>query len=134
MNAWVDDLFAAIARQEGEFSGQPDTPQERNNPLDLRYAKQLGALWFKPGTFSPPPEPGPGEEAPIAWFESLESGTAAGYRQIWKRIAEGVTLRALIYDWAPPSENNSAVYLANVAQWTGIHPEQVLLRLLELVN
>ena len=132
-NSFVDDLFSAIARQEGEFSVQPDIPKERNNPLDLRYAGQIGAAWYPPGTplTDIPPMPDEGN-APIAWFDTLEHGIAAGYRQLWADIARGATLAQLIYLWAPPDQNDSAGYLANVSSWTQIAKTQVLLNLLQV--
>jgi hypothetical protein len=129
---FVDDLFAAISRQEGEFSATPDIPKERNNPLDLRYAGQIGGWWYDPKGRKPPGGPPDPVDAPIAWFETLEHGIAAGYRQLWLCIAQGYTLEGLIYNWAPPSQNNSAEYLENVSGWTGIKPGGVLLALLEL--
>jgi hypothetical protein len=114
MNAWVDTLISAIARREGEFSSNPEAiPRARNNPLDLRFAGQVGAT--RPGN-----SPKRGEPEPIARFDTLEHGIAAGYRQVWLDIARGMSLRELITAWAPPNENDTAAYLAQVQQWTGI--------------
>ena len=114
MNEWVDLIFAAIARQEGFFGEPHNLPIIRNNPLDLRYAGQVGAS--RPGGKAP----SYGQPEPIAQFDTLAHGIIAGYRQIWADIARGCSLRSLISSWAPPKENNTTAYLQNVIVWTGI--------------
>jgi hypothetical protein len=128
-NDFVDILFTAIARQEGEYAPGPDVPKLQNNPLDLRYAGQIGAScprcgadeghvpsggWCRP--FGQVPK----QIHAVAQFDTLAQGIAAGYRQLWADIARGDSLRALITSWAPANENNTANYLANVQKWTGI--------------
>lgn len=113
MSFWVNQLFEAIARQEGDST--------RHNPLNLRYAGQIGA--------SRPTSWKPGQPEPIAIFETENHGIAAGYRQLWKDIARGLKLRELVYEWAPPNENNTVTYLQNIASWTSISPDQKLLDL-----
>lgn len=47
------------------------------------------------------------------------------------------TVRAIITRWAPPSENDTAAYIANVSQWSGVDPDQIIdvtARLVPLVN
>src|ERR1035437_8695742 len=114
-NDWIDVLFGALARQEGAFSPDPNTiPRRRNNPLDLRFAGQVGAsapAGMQNKNIAPPP---------IAQFDTLAHGIAAGYRQLWADIARGDSLRKLIYSWAPPNENDTAGYLANVARWVAV--------------
>ena len=124
-NDWIDVLFGALARQEGAFSADPNAiPRRRNNPLDLRFAGQVGAS-VPPGLPASPP--------PIAQFDTLAHGIAAGYRQLWADIARGDSLRKLIYSWAPPNENDTARYLANVARWLAVGDvDAPLLKLLTL--
>lgn len=119
----IDTLIAAMARQEG-FGLPGKVPTIRNNPICLRYAGQIGAE--KPQGWKS------GEPAPIAAFESLSLGVAAAYRQVWKWVAEGHTLRSLIARHAPPTENKTETYIRNVTAWSGILPEQVLLDLVQL--
>ena len=62
-------------------------------------------------------------------FSSPQAGICALYRDLLAKIASGVSLRAMIFAYAPPNENNTAVYLANVQQWTGMaDPDVPLLR------
>ena len=113
-NDWLDTLVSSIARQEGFFAGdQKLTPVVRNNPGDLRYAHQRNAT-SPDGTTEGMQNP-----EPIAVFSSLEAGIAALYRDVLAKIATGASLKEVIYVFAPPNENNSATYLANVAAWTG---------------
>lgn len=101
----LDALAAAIIRQEGR--GPLDT-----NPGDLRAAPWLaaGLQHFKQlhgsGTFWNP--------------VSRAQGVAGIYHVAMLHIAELQNLQQFVFIWAPPSENNSAKYLANVQEWTGI--------------
>lgn len=112
----VELLACAIATQEGFF--QTGTlPALRNNPGDLRFAGQLGAL--------PPSKP-----FAIAQFKTLEAGVTALFRQLWLQVAEGQTVRQIIAQWAPPNENNTSVYLEHVLTWTGLPADTLVLDLL----
>jgi hypothetical protein len=114
----VEALASAIATQEGWFV--PDSPPDvHNNPGDLRYAAQIGAR-------TPPPT----NNQPIAQFENEDYGVTALFRQIWLQVAQGQTVRQIIEQWAPPSENNTAAYLRNVLTWTGLPADTPVLELL----
>jgi hypothetical protein len=128
LNDWIDQLFMAIARQEGEYSKEPDIPKLRNNPLDLRYAGQLNARCPRCGADQGAvPKTCQGKPVhDIAEFDTIVHGVCAGYRQLWVYVDMDYTLMQLIYAWAPPTENNSAEYLGNVCAWTGIRAKQVL--------
>jgi hypothetical protein len=131
VNDFVNVVFSAIARQEGEFSEDPNVvPRRNNNPLDLRYAGQIGAR--RPAGSKPPENNQP---EPIAVFDTLEHGIAAGYRQLWLDIARGMSLRELVYAWAPKTENDTTDYFANVQKWSEFNDEDAnapLLRFLLL--
>ena len=90
-------LLSAIATAEGFFV-PGSLPQRNNNPGDLDFAGQDGAV--AAGRF--------------AKFEGLGCGTAANLRQICKDIQDGATLMTLIEKyWAPPGDgNDSARYLS----------------------
>ena len=107
------DLLSALSTAEGYWvAGTP--PHEDNNPGDLRFAGQVGAVKSKHGT------------PPFAHFDCLGRGIANNLRQILKRVAEGhavpgkpwqpMTLRILLTDpeigWAPAADgNNAPLYL-----------------------
>ena len=118
----VDLICSAIATQEGWFSLDPEViPRRRNNPGDLLFRGQIGASapgWNKIGV------------PPIATFSSSKLGMAALYRQVWQFVAMGLTLREMIEGWAPPSENDTAAYLANVLEWTKLPADTPIIDLL----
>jgi len=115
----VELLACAISTQEGWFV-PGSVPSKQRNPGDLRFANQFGAQ-------IPPPHRGP---EPIATFDSIPHGVAALYRQIWLQVASGQTVRQIVAQWAPPSENNTSAYLANVLRWTGLPADVPVLELL----
>jgi len=86
-----------------------------NNPLNLSFANQDGAVME---THSSPR---------FARFASMEDGVAASVRQLVRYQERGVaTLSAMITRWAPPSENDTAAYIQQVARETGIAPDAVV--------
>lgn len=117
-------LLSAVATAEGFFvSGT--IPQRNNNPGDLDFAGQLGAV----------------ANGRFAQFDSIGRGTAACLRQIVADIQRGDTLRTLIYTWAPPSDGNAtAAYLVDTirrvqkASGLVIDPDQPLWSYLPLEN
>ena len=102
----VELICCAIATQEGYFSATMDLPRLNDNPGDLDFAGQLGAV--KNGRFAKWPTP--------------QQGITGLFRQVWMQVAEGQTLRQIINQWAPSNENNTSAYLANVAKWTVSSP------------
>ena len=88
-------LALLISQQEG--FGKPDAiPTLRHNPGDLRHS---------PNSSHPD---GPND---IGTIPSDELGWADLDRQLWLYAKRGLTLRQAIYEFAPPSENDSAAYL-----------------------
>ena len=83
------------------------TPFAANNPLNIRYVGQPGAI----------------DTNGFAAWKTPEEGQAQT-DALFGRYAEGgiKTLSGLISKWAPPSENNTAAYIANVAKATGLDP------------
>ena len=111
----VELICCAIATQEGWFSSNRNVlPIVNNNPGDLDYAGQLNA------------EP----NGRFAKFTSPQTGETALFRQVWAQVAEGQTLRQLINQWAPSTENNTSEYLQNVMKWTGLAADTPILQLL----
>lgn len=52
-------------------------------------------------------------------------GVSGAVHCVALRIAEGQTLAQLITGWAPPSENETAEYIAQVKAWAAIPDENV---------
>ena len=119
----VEALAAAIAKQEGWLT-PGKLPTIRNNPGDLRFAGQLGATRPDGTTTGHLPT------EPIAQFATPEAGITALYRQIWAQVAQGQTVAQIIAQWAPPTENDTSTYLANVLAWTKLPKDTPVLRLL----
>ncbi|CAM3990506.1 hypothetical protein VA7868_04616 [Vibrio aerogenes CECT 7868] len=60
-------------------------------------------------------------------FKNPVYGFRAGARILRSYARQGyTTLSQMIYRFAPASENNSALYVQQVSQWTGIQPDQVV--------
>jgi len=80
-----------------------------NNPGNLRFANQRGAIGKDKNGF--------------AIFPTPEAGMEAMRRQIAKDTQErGLTLENFIKKYAPPSENPTSEYVKNVSAKTGIAP------------
>jgi len=110
----VELICCAIATQEGYFSGMMDLPRIDNNPGDLDFLGQLGAT--QAGRFAKWPTPA--------------QGITGLFRQVWLQVAGGQTLRQIINQWAPATENNTTAYLENVLKWTGLPADTPILQLL----
>lgn len=120
----VELLACAIATQEGWFGDPNNVPRERNNPGNIRFAKQLNAS--APGWDGKAP-------APIATVSGAAEGITLLFRQPWLQVAEGQTVAQIIAQWAPPNENNTSEYLKNVLAWTGLPSDIPILKLLPLL-
>lgn len=115
--AAVDAIAAAIQTQEGYYPGS--LAYRNNNPGNLVYVGQPGATAGAGG---------------FASFQSYDAGLAALKNQIALDAARGTdvngkpttTVAELISSWAPPSENNTAAYIASVAAQTGFDPDAPL--------
>lgn len=87
---------------------------KNNNPGNLRYAGQEGA------------QPGKGG---FAMFSSPEAGAAALYRQVQLDASRGHNLSSFIAKFAPPTENDTALYVRQVAAMIGADPNTPLSQL-----
>lgn len=81
-------------------TGQPQLAHRNNNPGNLRFARQEGA------------EPG---DKGFARFPTPEEGYEALIRQVQRDQARGLPLGAFIAKYAPPSENNTSLYIQQAA-------------------
>lgn len=92
------------------------TRAERNfNPGNLNYAGQAGASLEA------------GSNARFAKFNSEEEGIAALVRQLRLYHQRGIdTIGEIVKKYAPPSENDTQAYVANMARWTGLSADEKL--------
>jgi hypothetical protein len=101
----------AIARQEG-FGVAGDIPTRDNNPGDIiwgKFAQSQGAT--RDGRFA-------------RWTSAVDGFNAE--RELLVDDYVGLTVHDALNKWAPPIENDTSAYEANVCEWTGLTPETVL--------
>jgi hypothetical protein len=96
-------LAKLIATEEGFFTSG-SLPQRNRNPGDLRHS---------------PHSQHPGDANAIGVIDSDADGWADLERQLQLDASRGMTLREAIYSWAPPTENDTAGYLAFVLNGFG---------------
>ncbi len=117
-------VIQAMAKMEG-YGVPGSRPNRNNNPLDLEYCSEsvrFGAV-LSDGRFAKFETPGEGWDAGRKWLSvpakfDKEGKHVGGYM--------GATLRQVINRFAPPNENDSGEYLANVSSWSGVEPDTVL--------
>jgi hypothetical protein len=117
-------VLEAIAREEG-FYRIGTRPQRNNNPGDLEFtafARSHGATHGDPrfAVF-------PSALAGIAAMRALLNVPAI-FDKTGKLIDGylGATVSQALNRWAPPVENATNSYIANVCLWTGLTPTTVL--------
>lgn len=98
-------LATAVAEFEGFFKFGSRAARN-NNPGNLKYAGQAGAIGA--------------DSAGFAIFPSPDAGWSALERQIALDAGRGYTLDAWVAKYAPPSENNTAAYLSYLVQRLGV--------------
>jgi len=116
----LNALAQAIQTQEGYYPGT--LAYTNNNPGNLVYAGQPGATQGAGG---------------FAAFSSYAAGYQALQNQIQLDAARGTdvngnpvtTVGQLITSWAPPSQNDTAAYIASVTAQTGFSASDDLLSL-----
>jgi len=97
------------------FRGTAGLSASNNNPGNLVYAGQPGAV------------PGQGHGAsPFAKFPTMEAGWNALLNQVVLDQSRGHTLGSFINKYAPPSENDTASYITNMANRLGVSPNTPL--------
>lgn len=91
---------------------------KNNNPLNIRRSKdQWQGLSKTQGDRS------------FCQFEALEYGWRAAFHLLTRTYYHKYrlyTIRGIVSRWAPPSENNTEAYIANVSRLTGIDPDEPL--------
>ena len=101
-------LARLIATEEG-FYVPGSLPNRNNNPGDLRHS---------PHSFHTADAPDA-----IGKIDTGVDGWADLERQLQLYAQRNMTLRDLVYEYAPPSENNTADYLAYVCKGMGMPPD-----------
>ena len=103
-----------LANQISILEGYPKKgtlAQRQNNPGNLRYVGQLGAVRGDKG---------------FARFKTPQEGFQALHRQILLDASRKLTLKQFVYKYAPPNQNNSVAYLNHVSRSLNIHPLEPL--------
>ena len=94
-------LAILIAREEGFFKTGA-LPARRHNPGDLRHSPHSAHVGIGPND--------------IGIIDSVSDGWADLERQLQLFASRGMTLEMAIYEFAPPTENDTARYLADVLE------------------
>lgn len=111
-------LAHLIAQEEG-YGVPGSVPTRDNNPGDLRHS---------PHSFHK------GDPNGIGQIDTPEDGWADLERQLKLYADRKMTLRAMIYDYAPPEENHSEEYLRFVCNGLGgVSPSLSVKEALEIV-
>ena len=87
-----------------------------NNPLTIRRSKDQWKGLADAQT-----------DRAFCQFKSLEYGWRAAFYLLTRTYYHKYrlyTIRTIIRRWAPPSENNTEAYIANVSRLTGIDPDE----------
>lgn len=88
---------------------------QTNNPLNIRF--NAGNKW----------KGQKGEHKGFCVFLHESYGIRAGYKLLTNYIANGYnTIRSIVSRWAPPSENNTEIYVSFVCSETFLEPDEVL--------
>jgi hypothetical protein len=115
----VSRLAQLISKEEG-FGIPGAIPTVRNNPGDLRHAPNTS-------------HDGEGSND-IGIEPNVEDGWADLERQLQLFADRGMTLRAVIYAFAPPSENDSEQYLNFICTGLGnVSPDMPVSEALRII-
>jgi hypothetical protein len=101
----MSKLAELIAQEEG-FNVPGSLPNRDNNPGDLRHS---------PHSFHTASDPNA-----IGQIDTPADGWADLERQLQLYAQRGLTLQQAIYEFAPPTENNSQAYLDFICQGLGV--------------
>jgi len=101
----VSKLARIMAQEEG-FNVIGSVPNRDHNPLDLRHSPNSSHT-------------GEGSND-IGIIDNDADGWADAEEQLQRYAARGMTLAQMVYTLAPPSDNDSARYLAFICQGIGL--------------
>jgi hypothetical protein len=108
-------FIEAIAREEG-WGVAGDIPTRDNNPGDI----EVGGFATREGATGRDPR-----NSRFATFATPEAGMQA-LRDLLTDHYLGMTIHDALNKYAPPVENDTSSYEANVCAWTGQTPETIL--------
>lgn len=111
-------FLEAVAREEG-FYAKGTRPQRNNNPGDLEFHPFL----FHWGATHGDPR--------FAVFDTPGHGFAAMKSVFQSPHYKGLTVAQALNRWAPGVENSTSEYTANVCEWVGCSPNDVIDALVE---
>lgn len=107
-------IAEAIAKVEGFGASSTNRPTRNNNPGDIEwglFAEQHGATRVE--------TPRPHQAARFAYFPDAQTGFSAMRALLMQHYA-GMTIADAITKYAPPIENDTAAYIAEVVKLTGL--------------
>ena len=86
-----------------------------NNPLNIRHNADVFQGEIK------------GNDKSFKTFSSMPYGYRAAFVTLGTYLSRGWnTIEKIISKWAPPSENNTENYIANVVKWSGVPKDKIL--------
>ena len=86
-----------------------------NNPLNIRHNADI----FQGET--------KGNDTSFKTFETMPYGYRAAFVTLATYLSRGCnTIEKIISRWAPPNENDTEKYIANVEKWSGVPRSKVL--------
>ena len=89
---------------------------KNNNPLNIRHNPDLFQGEVRPGT-----------DKAFKQFTSAAYGYRAAFVTLGTYLTRGWdTIEKIISHWAPPNENDTKAYVANVEKWSGVKRDKIL--------
>ncbi|MDR2928386.1 MAG: hypothetical protein LBV41_09360 [Cytophagaceae bacterium] len=86
-----------------------------NNPLNIRHSKDVFQGEVK------------GIDRSFKTFSTMPYGYRAAFVTLGTYLSRGWnTIEKIIAKWAPPTENNTEAYIANVERWSGVPRDKEL--------
>lgn len=113
----VSKLALVIGRKEG-WGIAGNQPTRKNNPGDLRHSPHSSHIGEGPND--------------IGIIDTPEHGWLDLERQLSIYAAHGMNIRAMVYEYAPESENNSEVYLDFVCKEMSCSPDSLVSDVLKM--
>ena len=89
---------------------------KNNNPLNIRHNPDCFQGEVRPGT-----------DRAFKQFKTAAYGYRAAFVTLGTYLSRGWnTIEKIVSHWAPPNENDTKAYIANVEKWSGVKRDKVL--------